>query len=105
LILSFFSLLSISSLFCSSQADFCTVSAHCPYFVAHSRQASQDIAMMMLPETLMRKLADLAFFLQQYEFAFNTYHAVKKECNEKNARLLAATQVCFLSASWFYRRF
>jgi hypothetical protein len=42
----------------------------------------------------MRRLADLAFFLQQYEMAFNTYHTVKKECGEKHFKLFAACEVC-----------
>jgi hypothetical protein len=62
-------------------------------YAAHNRQASQDISALMLPETYMRKLADLAFFLQQYEFAFTTYHAVKKDCTDKMPNLFASCQV------------
>jgi hypothetical protein len=47
----------------------------------------------MTIETQMRRMADLAFFLQQYEVAFTTYHTVKKECGEKHYRLFAACEV------------
>jgi hypothetical protein len=33
----------------------------------------------------MRRLADVAFMLQDYETAINTYHAVKKEYNHEKA--------------------
>lgn len=37
--------------------------------------------MSSLPvKTAMRRLADVAFTLQDYETAINTYHSVKKEC-------------------------
>ena len=59
----------------------------------HTRMSSADISALMSLEMQTRKLADLAFFLQQYEFAFNTYHVVKKECNEKMHKLFASCQV------------
>ncbi|CAG5114906.1 unnamed protein product [Candidula unifasciata] len=39
------------------------------------------------PELQLRRLADLAFLFQMYDFAYNTYHTVKKDFNNDQAWL------------------
>lgn len=39
------------------------------------------------PELQMRRLADLAFLFQLYEFAYNTYHTAKRDFNNDHAWL------------------
>ncbi|XP_076470015.1 trafficking protein particle complex subunit 8-like [Babylonia areolata] len=39
------------------------------------------------PELQLRRLGDLAFLFQMYEFAYNTYHAAKKDFNNDHAWL------------------
>ncbi|KAI8746612.1 trafficking protein particle complex subunit 8 [Biomphalaria glabrata] len=39
------------------------------------------------PELQLRRLADLAFLFQMYEFAYNTYHTAKKDFNNDQAWL------------------
>ena len=42
------------------------------------------------PELQQRKLGDLAFLVQHYELAFNSYHAAKREFNNDHAWLYFA---------------
>lgn len=37
------------------------------------------------PELYQRKLGDLAFLVQNYEFAYNCYHTAKREFNHEHA--------------------
>ena len=37
------------------------------------------------PELFQRKLGDLAFLVQNYEFAYNCYHTAKREFNHEHA--------------------
>jgi hypothetical protein len=52
-----------------------------------------EIAALLPLELLMRKAADLAFFLQYYDVAFSAYHALKKEFGDKSNKIFASTQV------------
>lgn len=37
------------------------------------------------PELFQRKLGDLAFLVQNYEFAYNSYHTAKRDFNHEHA--------------------
>ena len=37
------------------------------------------------PELYQRKLGDLAFLVQNYEFAYNCYHTAKRDFNHEHA--------------------
>lgn len=49
------------------------------------------------PELQLRRLADLAFLFQMYDFSYNTYHTAKKDFNNDQAWLhFAGALVCLL---------
>ena len=51
-------------------------------------------------ELQMRRLADLAFLFQLYDFAYQTYHTAKRDFNNDHAWLhYAGALVCSLSNS------
>ncbi|CAL1544174.1 unnamed protein product [Lymnaea stagnalis] len=53
------------------------------------------------PELQLRRLADLAFLFQMYEFAYNTYHTAKKDFNNDQAWLHFAGALEMASLSIF----
>ncbi|XP_025115248.1 trafficking protein particle complex subunit 8-like isoform X3 [Pomacea canaliculata] len=53
------------------------------------------------PELQLRRLGDLAFLFQMYEFAYNTYHAAKKDFNNDHAWLHFAGSLEMASISIF----
>ncbi|XP_052230198.1 trafficking protein particle complex subunit 8-like isoform X4 [Dreissena polymorpha] len=53
------------------------------------------------PELQMRRLADLAFLFQLYEFAYNTYHTAKRDFNNDHAWLHFAGALEMASLSTF----
>ena len=49
------------------------------------------------PELQMRRLADLAFLFQMYDFAYRTYHTAKRDFNNDHAWLhYAGALVCII---------
>lgn len=52
----------------------------------------------------MRRLGDIAFLFQMYDFAYNTYHAAKRDFNNDHAWLhYAGALVSLLSGRITYR--
>ena len=57
-------------------------------------------------ELQQRKLGDLAFMVQHYELAFNSYHAAKREFNNDHAWVYFAGALVsflrFISAKYYF---
>ena len=55
------------------------------------------------PELQMRRLADIAFLFQLYDFAYNTYHTAKRDFNNDHAWLHFAGALVSLFTRFHYR--
>lgn len=53
----------------------------------------------------MRRLGDLAFLFQMYDFAYNTYHAAKRDFNNDHAWLHYAGALVSLLLYLYSRKF
>lgn len=58
-----------------------------PVTQAATNQNTTVVYTTEAPELQMRRLADLAFLFQMYDFAYRTYHSVKKDFNNDHAWL------------------
>lgn len=78
----------------------CSYSPRFRHFIFALNRYTKDA-----PELQLRRLGDLAFLFQMYEFAYNTYHAAKKDFNNDHAWLHFAGSLVSVCIKVFYQSF